>query len=477
MSPPDAALIELTAGQAVAAIEARRCSSVELATALLERVEQTRAWNAFITVDAEAVLASARSADTAVARGEPTGPLHGVPIAVKDNIHVAGLPNTAGSPLLRGFVPRGHAAVVDAVARAGAIVLGKTNMHELAFGITSNNAAFGAVRCAYAMDRLAGGSSGGSAVAVALRAAPAALGTDTGGSLRIPAAHNGIVSLRPTTGRYPSQGVTPLSATRDTVGPMARSVADLMLLDSVMAGPDQAHSVVPAELRIGFDPLALDDVDPAIAAAVQDALQALREAGITVVEAELAGLGAANELVSSPVVLYEARRDLTEYLVAHGAGVTLDELVAAIASPDVRAAFEVAIVGAGIVEDEAYVDAITRHRPALQALYAQHFRRYRLDAIVSPTTPLTAPPVTGTDRLVALNGRDVPTFDTYIRFTDPSSNAGVPSVCLPIGVDGAAGVGLPIGIELTGPAGDDRRLLAIADRCAPLLPPVPAPAV
>src|SRR4029077_3778400 len=191
-------LTELSASEAAARIRAGTLKSEDLVRALVEVIERKRDLNAFITFDRERAIASARKADTFAARKSFAGPLHGVPIVVKDNIHVAGLPNSAGTPALRDFVPTRNAAVAEQLIRAGAIVLGKTNMHELAFGITSNNAAFGPARNAYDPSRIAGGSSGGTANAIAARMAAAGLGSDTGGSVRIPAALNGIAGLRPT---------------------------------------------------------------------------------------------------------------------------------------------------------------------------------------------------------------------------------------------------------------------------------------
>jgi len=239
-------LTELSAAEAAARIRAGTLKSEDLVRALVEVIERKRDLNAFITFDRERAIASAHKADTFAARKSFAGPLHGVPIVVKDNIHVAGLPNSAGTPALRDFVPTRNAPVAEKLIRAGAIVLGKTNMHELAFGITSNNAAFGPARNAYDPSRIAGGSSGGTANAIAARMAAAGLGTDTGGSVRIPAALNGIAGLRPTLGRYSQEGITPIAHTRDTAGPMAREVADLVLLDTIITGARATHLCYPS---------------------------------------------------------------------------------------------------------------------------------------------------------------------------------------------------------------------------------------
>ena len=245
-------LTELSAGDAAARIRPGTLRSEDLVRALVDMAERRRDLNAFITFDRERALAAARKADGLAARKSFAGPLHGVPIVVKDNIHVAGLPSSAGTPGLRSFVPARNAPVAEKLIRAGAIVLGKTNLHELAFGITSNNAAFGPARNAYDPTRIAGGSSGGTGNAIAARMAPAGLGSDTGGSVRIPAALNGISGLRPTLGRYSQEGITPIAHTRDTAGPMAREVADLVLLDTIITGARDKVAAAPLRgLRVG----------------------------------------------------------------------------------------------------------------------------------------------------------------------------------------------------------------------------------
>ena len=227
-----------SAVELIAMLESGSTNSVTIVTELLARIEANADLNAFITVDANGAAARAAELDGLRASGEIVGPLHGVPIVVKDNIHVAGLPNSAGTPGLAEFVPAVDNPVVAALRAAGAIVLGKTNLHELAFGITSDNGAFGAVGNPFDPTTFAGGSSGGTAAAISAGMAPAGLGTDTGGSARIPAALTGIVGFRPSTGRYVSSAVTPISHTRDTIGVMARRVADVVLMDSVITATD-----------------------------------------------------------------------------------------------------------------------------------------------------------------------------------------------------------------------------------------------
>src|SRR6185437_6901159 len=206
------------------------------ATALLDRCDAVAHLNAFIVQDRDAVLAASRDADRKRASGARLGALHGVPLAIKDNLDCVGYATTGGTPALRDNRPKRNAAVMQKLLDAGAIVLGKANMHEMAFGITSNNGAFGPARNPYDPARVPGGSSGGTGTAIGARLAPAGIGTDTGGSVRIPAAFCGIAGLRPSLGRWPIDGILPISPTRDTAGPMARTVTDLALLDAVVTG-------------------------------------------------------------------------------------------------------------------------------------------------------------------------------------------------------------------------------------------------
>ncbi|HKX44234.1 MAG TPA: amidase family protein, partial [Burkholderiaceae bacterium] len=219
-----------TLAEAAASVCQGGAKSEQLVAAAIERAKAASALNAFVTLDEAGAGAAARAVDggTHAARCRP---LAGVPIVVKDNIHVAGLPSTAGTPALKGFVPKADAPVVKRLRDAGAIVIAKTNMHELAFGISGYNPTFQSgpepgVRNAYDRSRAAGGSSSGTGAALGARVVAAGLGTDTGGSVRIPCAFNGCVSLRPSVGRYPNAGIAPISHTRDTAGPMALAMAD-----------------------------------------------------------------------------------------------------------------------------------------------------------------------------------------------------------------------------------------------------------
>ncbi|MEH6517053.1 MAG: amidase family protein [Halioglobus sp.] len=420
-----------------------------------QSIERNQRYNVFITVNTGL---SAPASDQ--------GPLAGMYIAVKDNIHVAGMPNTAGTLLLKDFVPTEDAAVIARLKAAGAQVIGKNNMHELAYGITSNNAAYGAVHNGVNFDYMAGGSSGGTAAAVALGMASAGLGTDTGGSSRIPAALNGLVGFRPTTGRYPNTGMTMISNTRDTAGPMTHTVADAALMDRVLSADSTIDPAVDlSTLRLGVPRgYFYENLDPDVSRVTEQVIARLAQAGVELVEADIEGIGDLNEKVGFPLVLFETSQLLPAYLEKYQPGATVEQLITQIASPDVKQVVSDAMGGA--IPEAVYLDARDVQRPLLQQAYADYFRSQAVDAIIFPTTPLPAVPLAADMSNVELNGAQVPAFPTYIRNTDPSSNAGIPGITIPAGVSGK---GLPIGIELDGPAGSDRKLLAIAAAVEALL--------
>lgn len=473
--------LALTASGAVAAIRDGNMTAEAYATTLLARAKQLASLNAIITLNEAGVLAAARAVDAKRASGQPQGALAGLPLLVKDNIDTRDLPTSGGTPALRNFQPKTNAPVLQALLDAGAIVLGKANMHELAFGITSTNAATGFVKNPYDLSRIPGGSSGGTAAGIAARIAPAGLGSDTGGSTRVPSALCGTVGMRPSVGnggadrRYSGAGVIPISHTRDTVGAMARTVADVALLDSVMAGKPAPVAASLSGLRIGL-PRAYfwDNLDTELATIMNSAVQRLTTAGVVFVNADLAGIGALNDSISFPVALFETYVDLPKYLLAEGSTLTIDQVAAQISSPDVQGAFG----AAKTFPKAAYDAAIGTFRPQLQQLYASYFATNRVDAILFPTTPLPAVAIDGTfSGAVSINGVAQPggpnaEFGAYIRNTDPGSNAGIPGLALPAGITKG---GLPVGLEIDGPLGSDTRLLAIGLAIEALLGPLPAP--
>ncbi|MEI4272483.1 amidase family protein [Klenkia sp. LSe6-5] len=397
----------------------------------------------------------------------PEGPLAGVPIAVKDNVDVLDLPTSGGTPVLHGSRPgRDHHAVARLRA-AGATVVGKTNLHELAFGITSNNAAYGPVRNPHDPTRSAGGSSGGSAVAVATGVVPVALGTDTGGSVRVPAAHCGVVGYRPTTGRWGGhEGVVGLSSTRDTVGALASTVADVVLLDQLVAGSDPASVPHARMLRLGVPlPGFFDGLAEEVADAVGRALDTLADAGVDLVEVDVVAAHELDARCGFPIVFHEVLRTLPAYLGSLPDGPTFEELLAGVAGPDVRGALEHAV--GEPVPGSVYAECLGL-REELRAAYATAHELPgggRLDALVYPTTPLVAPPL-GDDDTTDLGGEQVPVFGTTIQNTGPGSTAGMPAVSLPCGTTPA---GLPVGLSLETVPDADRALLAVARRVEQLL--------
>lgn len=470
-------LVELTAAEAVWQMRFGGLSAEQYAQALLDRAAALASLNALTNQDRGQVLEDARAADRLRRGTSPQllGPLHGLPLLLKDNINTRRLPTTGGTPGLRDNRPAFDAPVAAALFNAGGILFAKGNMHEMAFGITSNNPTFGPVRNPYNRDLIAGGSSGGNAAAAAARICPAGLGTDTGGSTRIPPSLCGVCGMRPTIGRYPAADIVPISRTRDTAGPIARSVADLALLDGVITGtPTELEPAQLRGLRLGVPRGNFyQGIDTAIVPVIEAALARLRDAGAVLVEADLPNLQALNDQVAFPLALYEVMFDLPNYLDDVGAGVTIDELASQMLSPDVAGLFAGLVSGASPpnIPAPVYLNAINSARFQLQATYRQYFREHNVAAIVFPTTPLPARPI-GQDLTVDLNGVQVPTFLTYIRHTDPDSNAGIPGVTIPAGLTAA---GLPIGIEFDGPSHGDRRVLAIAMAAERILPKVPAP--
>ncbi len=472
-------LCELTASAALAHLRRGELSAEKYMSALLMRCEGLASLNAFIGLDPPAALEAACRVDRqrAATRGDlwERQPLLGLPLVIKDNIDIAGMVTTAGTPALAARLATRSAPVAAALLRAGGLLLGKTNMHELAFGITSNNAAFGAVRNPYAPELIAGGSSGGTAAALAARLAPAGLGTDTGGSVRIPAALCGIAGLRPTTGRYSGQGIVPISHSRDTAGPMTRSVTDLALLDAVLCGvmppaplPGAAKL---AGLRLGVPrEYFFEGLDAAIIAPVEAALARLRDAGCILVEADIPGLEALNQ-ISAGIANYEFCDDLASYLAECAESPSVAVVIAGIASPDVREIMARDIAGNARPTVAWYRQAVGPGRAALQRAYREYFRQHGLAAMVFPTTRLPARPI-GEDRDVLCNGVRVPTFAAYLRNTAPSSTAGVPGLALPVG---QTAMGLPVGLEFDAPAGADAALLGIGLAVEGLFGRLPCP--
>lgn len=449
----------------LAALRFGETTSAVLVERLLEACDAGSDLCAFSFVDAEAVRSAALNADKRRKAGEDL-PLLGLPVCIKDNIDVVGLATTAGTPALAKNVARQNATVVQRLLDQGAFVFGKTVMHELAYGTSGENAWQGTARNPFDADRIAGGSSSGAAAAVAAAMAPVALGSDTGGSVRIPASFCGLAGLRPTAGRYPNNGVFPISPTRDTVGPIARSVSDLLLLDSAICMAEESSSpLTAADIRLGVpDAYFFDELDTSVATATGQALETLREAGVTLIPVPGAEFGRLYRSAGFAVTLFETRSAMEAFLAHHGIPVAYDALVAGIAGPDVRAIME--DIGRRDPAEfaAAYDRAISKERPALQALYAETLASQRLDGIVFPTSKL---PPTRIDEPTAAAEGVTPVFEVMIENTGPGSLAGVPGVTIPCGYDKN---GVPLGLAIDGAFWSDRRLLHVGAALEGLLP-------
>jgi len=441
-------LAGLSLEDATARLGRGEVSPVELTEACLARIAALNpTLNAFITVTAERALAAARLAEGELRRGRHRGPLHGVPVALKDNIDTAGVRTTAATAAFAERVPDTDAEVVRRLREAGAVILGKLNMDELAYGVTSDTGYFGAVRNPWQPDYTAGGSSGGPAAAVAAALCYAALGTDTGGSIRQPAAYCGITGLKPSYGLVSTRGVIPLSWSLDHVGPMARSAADAALMLGAVAGYDAqdpasvAMTGAPGTvalrrdlrgLRVGIPRVPFYvDLDPEIEAAIAAALEVLRELGGQVREVSLP------KTPSLPLLFVETRAFFD------GLPAAAREQV----SPQVRALLGLG----GRINAARYANAL-RELAAVRRSVAAVFAD--VDVLATPTTPEL--PVRLADSREAGPAAGPP---RSARNTTPFNIYGLPTVSIPCGFSRG---GLPIGLQLSGPAGADSAVLSVA---------------
>jgi aspartyl-tRNA(Asn)/glutamyl-tRNA(Gln) amidotransferase subunit A len=400
--------------------------------------------NAFITVTAEQALADARHADQEIAGGRYLGPLHGIPISLKDLIDVAGVPTTAGSKVREGRLAITDATVVTHLKRAGAVLVGKTNLHEFAFGTTSEDSGWGPARHPVDPSRSPGGSSGGSAIAVATGMSVASVGTDTGGSVRIPAAACGIVGLKPGWGEIAADGVVPLSRQLDHVGPLTRSVDDAELMFHILRGEapadlfDNRESLFRIKLA-ALDGYFMDRLGPDIDAAIHSVYGLLRDQGVKLSSASLAH---ASDI--APIYLHLVLADAAAYHAT-----TLADRPHAY-TPNVRIRLE---MGRHVLAED-YVRAL-RGREVIRHEVERALAG--VDALVLPALSIEAPPIGAVT--VPVSGGAEPVRTAMLRCTQPFNLTGHPAISLPCGTTAA---GLPVGLQIVGHAGRTSDLLRVA---------------
>lgn len=470
-----------TVEQLVMLIRNGTLSAESVVKTALESAKLHTGINAFTYLNVDAALTKASEIDQRIKSGKSCPPLAGLPICIKDNIDVESLCTTGATLAFKGLKARKNSSVVSRLVDAGAIVIGKTNLHELAFGITGTNfsSEFGSTKNPYDITHITGGSSGGTAAAIAARIVPVGLGTDTSGSIRIPAALCGVVGFRPSVGqggverRYAIDGVIPISHTNDTVGSMAASVKDIAYLDAVITGEAEIPPIPISELRLGMPRSYWRNLDSEVAEVCRGFCDVLKAHGATIIDMDFPELDGLLEKISVPVVLHEPINDIPTYLKSNGySDITLEDITQQICNPDVKAAFDT------ILEDAFGADyqaAIEIYRPQLRKMFDDGFKHHQIDALFFPTTPIPAIPGTPDDAFgnVKINGAGaVSVFETYIRNTNPGANAGLSCLSIPIGTTKK---GLPIGIEFDGVVGSDLKILSIGLSIeaitAPLQPP------
>lgn len=468
-------LVDITATQAVAAMRKGEIKAEVYANALLERAAQAKDLNAFISLDRDATLSAARAADLARASGRKLGLLHGLPIPVKDTVNTAALPTTSGTRSLGAFRPKQDAPVIRSLFEAGAILMGKTNVHELSYGWTSNNAFTGAVRNPYDLTRIPGGSSGGSAAAVAARVAPLAVAEDTYGSIRVPATMCGICGIRPTFGRYSNEGVMPIApAYLDAVGPLARSVSDLALFDAAISGEHSDLDARPLKgVRIGVAAdFFLKELHSEVEIIMMKVLARLKDAGAVIVWAELPDI--MKEAMLSGFFIQQADTvpAITNYLKQYAdGGITFDQVLNQM-SPGTRWVFDTySLPTAQSHPTDAMISHARALIPQIRIAMDDYFRQRKVDVMAFPPV-LMPPPLIGEDAEVDIEGRKLPIWYAMGRNISVGSTASLPGLVLPGGVTRN---GLPVGIEFDAPRGEDRALLALGLSIEKVLGPIPAP--
>jgi aspartyl-tRNA(Asn)/glutamyl-tRNA(Gln) amidotransferase subunit A len=431
------------------ALRARQVTATDVTQRCLDRIaERNPSLNAFIAVYAESALAAAHATDGEIATGRYRGPLHGVPISLKDLIDVRGLPTTAASRVRDGHVAAADAVVTARLREAGAIIVGKTNLHEFAFGTTNEDSAFGPVRHPLDPERSPGGSSGGSAASVLDDMAYASIGTDTGGSIRIPAAACGLVGLKPGLGEIPTGGVVPLSATMDHLGPLCRSVEDAGLLYAVLRGtvdPEPWTARDVRGLRLGVPrPYFFDQLDTEVADRFDDACQRLSRAG-----AILEDVAIAHAADIGPVYLHLVLPEAAAYhaeTLEHRAGDY---------TPNVRIRLE---MGRYVLAEDYLRARLGREVLTGDVDSAVDGR----DGLLLPT--LAVPAIRLGAATVRVGASDEPVRNITLRLTQLFNITGHPALTLPCG---RTGTGLPVGAQLVGARGRTLDLLRVAAAVEP----------
>jgi len=420
----------MTIQESAAALRAKKISSVELVSESLTNVARANPkLNVFITVLDSEARSRAAAMDAELARGQDRGPLHGIPIAHKDLVKTRGIRTTAGSKLFSNFIPDEDAEVAAKLNDAGAVLVGKTGLHELAYGITSTNPHFGAVHNPWDLNRIPGGSSGGSGAAVAAGLVPFATGTDTGGSIRIPSSFCGTVGLKPTYERVSRRGVFPLGLTLDHIGPMTRTVRDAAIAFNAMA-VHPGFYVPPAHvdirgLRIGLPQnYYLDRLDAEVAAAIRTSVQTAAALGARIVDIRVPDIDAIN-VVGRVLLLVEAVSNLRPYLDRR-----------ADFGPDVLALMD----QGRLISAIDYADA-----QRLRRIQLREFSKLwtEVDCIFTPSTPTPAPLIGQTTLQIGATTEDVRLATT--RFMRAINVLGIPSLAMPCGFTTN---GLPVGLQI-----------------------------
>lgn len=443
----------MTIREAAAALRSRQVSCLELTNRCLDQIAKVNPrLNAFLTVTEEAARKRASELDSDLANGIHHGPLHGIPIAHKDLIWTRGVRTTSGSKLFADYVPASDAPVVEKLNRAGAVMLGKTGLHEIAYGVTSENPHFGVIRNPRDLERSPGGSSGGSGAAVAAGMAFMATGTDTGGSIRIPASFCGVVGLKPTYGAVDRTGIQPLGFSLDHVGPLTRTVGDASLTFHAMAEPQHIRAAPPSikDQRIGLpENFYLSSVDPEVKQAVENAARIAEQLGARVSPVHVPDIDALNAagrvvLLAEASALYEPYWDRRDDF---GADV-------------------LALLDQGrLVPATDYVNAQRLRRSVLKEFHALFAS---IDCLFTPTTPITAPRIG--QKHVELDGEMVDTRLATTRLVRGINVLGFPALSMPCGTSTA---GLPIGLQMIARPWEEDLLLSLGQALEPQFPPQP----